>query len=125
MLRDLFGVWWHARVLYSDCVEWFETVDDSKADASFLDDGEPSRLVRGIRWFIDTCVDFSLNDSTHLVVYSRWDRHIAEHPWLVFDNGHDYWWKELFAKSSSLGIVRSDAFVLDTHEMVHKFSFGW
>jgi len=53
-------------VLYGDCVEWFETVDDAKRDSSFLKDCKPSRSVGRVRTLVDTCVDFGFNDFTHL-----------------------------------------------------------
>src|SRR5882762_7846160 len=117
VLGELICKWWNTGMLYGDCVEWFETMDDAKRDSPFLKDCKPSRSIGRVRTFVDTCVDFGFNDFTHLVVYSGWDRHVSKYPRLVFDDGHNDGWEEVLAESTSLGVIPCESHILDTHKM--------
>ena len=78
------------------------TVYYVQCDAALLEDHKPSRPIGRVGSLIDTCVDFSLNNLTHLVVNARRNGHIAKYPRLVFDDRHDDWRKEVFSKSTAL-----------------------
>jgi len=74
-------------VLNGDCVEWLETVYYAQFDATFLEDGKPSRSIGGVGLLVYTCVDFSLDNLTHLFINARRYGHIAKYPRFVFDDG--------------------------------------
>jgi len=115
----------YARVLDSDGVEGFETVNNAQIGASFLQDGKPSRSIGRVRSLIDTSVDFGLNDFADILVDTWRDGHISKYPGFVFDNGHEYWREEVFVESTSLGIVPGKSLVLDAHEMMHELALLW
>jgi hypothetical protein len=94
-------------------------VDYVEAGATFLDYHKPLGLIRGIEPLVDSCINLSVDDLTHLVVDFWRNRHIVKDPWFVFDYWHDNWWKEVFIEAASLCIVPIKSHILNAHE----FSF--
>jgi len=89
-------------MLNSDCVEWFETVNDTKCLTAFLEDCKPSQSIGRVRRLIYSGVDFDVNKSAHFIINPRWDRHVLKNPGLVFNDGHDDQREEVFSKATTL-----------------------
>src|SRR6202035_3613813 len=93
--------------------------------SSFLQDGKPSRSIGRVRTFVDTSIDFGLDDVADIFVDTWWNGHVSKYPGLVFDDRHAYWREEVLTESTSLRIVPRKSLVLNAHEVVHEFAFLW
>ena len=112
-------------MLYGNCVQRLETVDNAKARAVLLDDAEPSRPIRRIRRLVYSCRDLSLDLPADFFVDPRWDRYVALNPGLVVDHRDLDWGEEIFAKSSALCVIPRETLVLYAHKMVHERALSW
>ena len=105
-------------MLDSDCVEGLEAVDGAKVLAILFGDTEPARAVRRIRSFIHTCFYFYAYDSANFVVDARRNGNVFLDPRGMCDNWNFDWREEVLTKVSTLGVVPSEAFVLECDEVV-------
>ena len=118
LLGDLFGEGSDAGMMDGDGVKWFEAVDWANGVGFFLRYAEPARAVRGVRPFVYADVHLHLNNFANLIVDTRRYRNVSLNPGGVCDNGDFDRRREVLAEVTALGVVPSEPFVLERHEMV-------
>ena len=119
LFGELFGKRRNTRMRYGDCIEFFERFYPAKSAVLFRN-GKPATAIGRVRWFKYAGVQFSLNDFTDFVVYSGRYRYVALSPRFMGDSGDLYRREEVFAKMSSLGVVPSEAVLMENHEMMEQ-----
>ena len=124
LLGDLFHEGGDAGVLDCDSVEGFETVDWANGVSFFLCYTEPARAVRGVRTLIYAGIHLRLNNFADLIIDTRWYRNVSLNPGGVCDDGDFDRWEEVLAEVTVLGVVPSEPFILERHEMVEEVAFG-
>ena len=105
-------------MLDGNMIKGFQTVDYAKRFAVFLQYAKPSRTIRRIGGFVDTCVDLLLDDSAYFVEESWGYRKVLFDPWCMGNDGKFDRREEIGAKTTSLVVVPRESFVLQRHEVV-------
>src|SRR5271170_3704233 len=101
-----------------DFIEQLQGLYNAKRFAILLEYTKPPRTVRGIGWFEDACIYFLFDKFAELVIETWGNSNISFHPRLVGNYWDIYWREEVFPKVSSFGIVPSEAFVMQHHEVM-------
>jgi hypothetical protein len=65
-------------------------------------------------------IHFLLNDFADFIIYSGWYRQVALLPRLMGDSGDLNRWEEVFTKMSALGVILSEAVLMEDHEMMEQ-----
>ena len=118
LLGDLFGEGSDSGMLDCDGIEWFEAVDGTNGISFFLRYAEPVRAVRGVQALVYAGVHLRPNNFANLIVDTRRYRNVSLNPGGVCDNGDFDRQEEVFAEVTALGVVPSEAFVLERHEVM-------
>ena len=118
LLSDLFGERSDARVLDHDGIEGFETMDWANGVGFFLCYAEPVRAVQGVGALVYTCIHLRLNNFANLIIDTRRYRNVSLNPGGVCDDGDFDRWEEVLVEVTMLGVVPSEPFILERHEMV-------
>ena len=124
LLGDLFGEGGDTGVLDCDGVEGFETVDRTNGVGFFLCYAEPVRAVRGVRPLVYASVHLCPNNFANLIVDTQRYRNVLLNPGGVRDDGDFDRREEVLAEVTAFGVVPSEPFILDRHEMVKEVTFG-
>ena len=118
LLGDLFGEGSDAGMLDCDGVEGFETVDRTNGVGFFLRYAEPARVVRGVRALIYTGIHLRPNNLANLIVDTRRYRNVSLNPGGVCDDRDFDRREEVLMEVTALGVVPSEPFVLERHEVM-------
>ena len=118
VLGDLFSEGSDAGVLDCDGVERFEAVDRANGIGFFLHYAEPARAVRGVQALVYTGIHLCPNNFANLIVDTRRYRNVSLNPGGMCDDGNFDRREEVLAEVTALGVVPSEPFVLERHEMV-------
>ena len=118
LLGDLFSEVSDTRMLDHDGVEWFEAVDWANGVGFFLCYAEPARAVQGVGVLVYTGSHLCPNDFADLIVDTQWYRNISLNPGGVCDDRDFDRWEEVLVEVTVLGVVPSEPFILERHEMV-------
>ena len=105
-------------MLDCDSVEWFETVDGTNGVGFFLCYAKPVRAVRGVRALIYTSIHLRPNDFANLIVDTQRYQNVLLNPGGVCDDGDFGWWEKVLTEVTVLGVILSEPFILERHEMV-------
>lgn len=74
-------------MLDCDCIEGLQGMDESKRFTVLLDDTEPTRSIRRVRWLVDSGGDLSLDHRADFVVDPGRNGDILLHPGRVRNDG--------------------------------------
>ena len=118
LLGDLFGEGSDAGMLDRDGVAWFEAVDGMNGASFFLHYAEPARAVRGVQALVYTGIHLRPNNFANLIVDTRRYRNVSLNPGGVCDDGDFDRQEEVLAEVTTLGVVPSEPFVLERHEVM-------
>ena len=118
LLGNLFSERCDAGMLDGDSVEGFETVDGTNGVSFFLRYAEPARAVRGIRALVYAGIHLCLNDFADLIIDPRRYQNVLLNPGGVCDDGDFDWREKVLTEVTVLGVVPSEPFILERHEMV-------
>ena len=105
-------------MLDCDGVERFETVDGTNSVSFFLCYTEPARAVQGVGALIYTGIHLRPNDFADLIVDTWWYWNVSLNPGGVCDDGDFDWRKKVLMEVTALGVIPSEPFVLERHEIV-------
>ena len=105
-------------MLDHDGVEWFDAVDWANGVGFFLCYTEPARAVQGVRPLVYASVHLHPNNFANLIVDTRRYWNVSLNPGGVCDDGDFDWWEEVLAEVTVLGVVPSEPFVLERHEVM-------
>ena len=123
LLGDLFGEESDAGMLDCDSIEWFEAVDGMNGVGFFLCYAEPARAVRGVQVLIYAGIHLCPNDFADLIVDTQQYQNVSLNPRGVCNDGDFNWWEKVLVEVTALGVVPSEPFVLERHEMVWEVMF--
>ena len=118
LLSDLFGEGSDTRVLDRDGVERFKTVDGTNSVGFFLCYAEPARVVQGVGALVYASIHLCPNDFANLIIDTQRYWNVSLNPGGVCDDGDFDRWEEVLTEVTVLGVVPSEPFVLERHEMV-------
>ena len=105
-------------MLDCDGVEGFETVDRTNGISFFLHYTEPARAVRGVRALVYAGIHLCPNDFANLIIDTQRYQNVLLNPGGVCDDGDFDRQEEVLVKVTALGVVPSEPFILERHEMV-------
>ena len=118
LLSNLFRERSDAGVLDHDGVEGFETVDWVNGIGFFLHYAEPARVVQRVGALVYTGIHLHLNNFANFVIDTQWYWNDPLNPGGVCDDQDFNRWKEVFVEMTVLGIVLSESFILEQHEVM-------
>ena len=99
-------------------IKGFETVDWVNGIGFFLCYAEPVRAVQGVGLLIYAGIHLCPNNFANLIVDTWWYQNVSLNPGGVCDDGDFDWQKEVLVEVTALGVVPSEPFILERHEMV-------
>ena len=105
-------------MLDGDGVEGFEIVDGMNGVSFFLCYAEPVRVVQGVQALVYAGIHLHPNDFANLIVDTRRYQNILLNPWGVCDDGDFDRQEEVLMEVTVLGVIPSEPFILERHEMV-------
>ena len=105
-------------MLDCDSVEGFVTVDGTNGVGFFLRYAEPAGTVQGVGALVYTGIHLRPNNFADLIVDTWRYRNISLNPGGVCDDGDFDWWEKVLMEVTVLGVIPSEPFVLERHEMV-------
>ena len=105
-------------MLDCDGVEGFKTVDGTNGIGFILRYAEPARAVRGVRALVYTGVHLRPDNFANLIVDTQGYRNVSLNPGGVCDDGDFNRWEEVLAEVTALGVVPSEPFILERHEVM-------
>ena len=105
-------------MLDGDGVEGFETVDGMNGVGFFLHYAEPARAVQGVRALVYTSIHLCPNDFADLIIDTWRYRNVSLNPGGVCNDGDFDRWEEVLTEVTALGVIPSEPFILERHEMV-------
>ena len=124
LLSDLFSEGSDAGVLDCDGIERFETVDGANGVSFFLCYTELARVIGGVGSLVYTGIHLCPNDFADLIVDTWWYQNISLNLVGVCNDGDFDRWEEVLTEVTTLGVIPSEPFVLERHEMVEEVVFS-
>ena len=118
LLGDLFGEGSDAGMLGRDGIEWFKAVDGTNGIGFFPCYAEPARAVRGVQALVYTSIHLRPNNFANLIVDTGRYRNVSLNPGGVCDDGDFDRREEVLMEVTTLGVVPSEPFVLERHEVM-------
>ena len=118
LLGDLFCERSDAGMLDGDGVEGFKAVDWANGIGFFLCYAEPARAVRGVRALVYTGIHLRPNNFAYLIIDTQRYRNVSLNPGGVCNDRDFNRREEVLAEVTMLGVVPSEPFILERHEMV-------
>ena len=107
-----------AGMMDGDSVEGFEIVDGMNGVGFFLRYAEPVRAVQGVRALVYTGIHLCPIDFADLIIDNWWYRNVSLNPGGVCNDRDFNRREDVLAEVTVLGVIPSEPFVLERHEMV-------
>ena len=105
-------------MLDGDGIEGFEAVDWANGVGFFLRYAEPARAVRGVGALVYTGIHLRPNNFAYLIVDTWRYQNVSLNPGGVCNDGDFDRWEKVLMEVTALGVIPSEPFVLERHEVM-------